>query len=68
MHQARLTNIERLLMTGISWIEFRESAGRNSLEHLLREDSQKLPADIQRLEYRAILVATLRDEVLLEFR
>lgn len=53
-------------MTGISRIEFREGAGWDSFKHLLGEDSQKLPADIQRLEDRAVFVAALRDEVLLK--
>lgn len=55
-------------MTGISRIEFRESAGWNSLKHLLGEDSQKLPADVQRLEDGTIFVAALRDKVLLKLR
>lgn len=53
-------------MTGVSRIKFREGAGWDSLKHLLGEDSQKLPADVQRLEDRAIFVAALRDEVLLK--
>lgn len=55
-------------MTGVPRIEFRESAGWDSFEHLLGEDSQQLPADVQRLEYRAVFVAALRDEVFLELR
>lgn len=55
-------------MTGVSRIEFRESAGWDSLKHLLGEDSQKLPANVQRLEDRAVFVAALRDEVLLKLR
>lgn len=35
------------LMARISRVEFRESAGRDSLKHLLGEDSQELPTDIQ---------------------
>lgn len=53
-------------MTGIPRIKFCESAGRNSLKHFLGEDSQKLPADVQRFEHRAIFVAALRDKVFLE--
>lgn len=55
-------------MTGVSRIEFRKCASWDSLKHFLGEDSQKLPADVQRLEDRAVFVATLRDEVLLKLR
>jgi len=63
-HKARQT--KRWLMTRISRIEFRESAGWDSLKHLLGEDSQKLPTNVQRLKDCAIFVAALRDEVLLK--
>lgn len=55
-------------MTGVPWVEFRESAGWDSLEHFLGENSQQLPANVQWFKHRAVLVAALRDEVLLEFR
>jgi len=55
-------------MTGISRIEFREGAGWDSLKHLLGEDSQKLPANVQRFKDRAIFVAALRDKIFLKLR
>ncbi len=39
-----------------TWIVLVEDLGRNALQHLTREDTQQLPADIQRFEHRAILV------------
>jgi len=55
-------------MSRISRIEFCESAGWDSLKHFFGEDSQKLPANIQRLEDRAVFVTALRDEVFLKLR
>lgn len=53
-------------MTGISGIELRESWGGDTLQHFLGEYPKQLPADVQRLEYRAVLVVALWDKVLLE--
>jgi hypothetical protein len=38
-------------MTRVTGIEFSQDWGGDSLQHLLREDSQQLPANVQRLEY-----------------
>lgn len=54
------------LMTRISRIELSECGCRNSFEHLLGEDTKKLPADVKRFEHRAVFVRTLRDEVFLK--
>ena len=53
-------------LAGVAWVELGQSAGRDALEHLLGEDTQQLPADVERLEDGAVLVVALRDEVLLE--
>lgn len=53
-------------MARISGVELGEYRGGYALQHLLREDTQQLPADVERLEYGAVLVVALRDEVLLE--
>lgn len=45
-------------------IELLQGRVGDSLEHLLREDTQQLPADVERLEDRAVLgVALWREEV-----
>ena len=54
-------------MPGISWIEFCQNTFFNSLQHLFGEDSKQLPANVQGLKDRPVLVSSLRDEVLLEF-
>lgn len=48
------------LMTGISWVELCENRSRNTLEHFLGEDTEQLPADVQRLEDGTVLVVTLK--------
>ena len=53
-------------MTRISWIEFSEGTCWDTLEHLLGENTQQLPANVERFEDRSILVASLRNKVLLE--
>lgn len=55
-------------MARVSWVEFRERGGGYTLQHLLGEDTEQLPTDVQRFEHCAVLVVTLRDEVLLELR
>lgn len=54
-------------MARIPRIEFGQRRRWYTLEHLLREDAEQLPTDIERLEHRAVLVVALRYEVLLEF-
>ena len=44
----------------ISWIELCKSGLRDSLQHLLGEDSQKLPADVQSFLDRSVLIMTLQ--------
>lgn len=46
--------VSRLLT--VTWVEFRQSASRNTFQHFLREDTQQLPANIQRLENGSVLV------------
>ena len=53
-------------MLGISGVIFGQHVGRDPLEHLLGEDPQQLPANIEGLENGTIFVAPLRDEILLE--
>lgn len=40
----------------LSGVELRQRALRNPLQHLLGEDSQKLPADVQSLVDRPVVV------------
>uniref|UniRef100_A0A2M4D215 Putative secreted protein n=1 Tax=Anopheles darlingi TaxID=43151 RepID=A0A2M4D215_ANODA len=54
------------LVTGVARVELGQNRGRDTLEHLLREDTQQLPADVERFEHGTVLVVALRDEVLLE--
>jgi hypothetical protein len=54
------------LLSRVSGVELGEHVGRNSLQHLLGEDTQQLPANVQRLEDGTVLVVALGDEVLLE--
>ena len=44
----------------LSRVELGDGAGGDSLEHLLGEDPQQLPADVERLEHGAVLVVTWR--------
>lgn len=56
------------LVAGIPGIELCQNGGRDTLQHLLGENAEQLPADVQRFVYWTVLVVTLRDEVLFEFR
>lgn len=47
------------LMAGISGVELCKDGGGDPLEHLLGEDTEKLPSDVQGLEHSAVLVVTL---------
>lgn len=46
----------------ISRIEFSQCCLRNSLQHFLGEDSQKLPANVQGLVNSAVFVRTCRKQ------
>jgi len=43
---------------GIAWIILGQPVVRDSFQHLLREDSQQLPAYVQRLKDCTILIRT----------
>jgi uncharacterized alkaline shock family protein YloU len=47
-----------LLVPCVSGVVVVENTLRDSLEHLLREDSQQLPANVKRLKHSAVLVDT----------
>lgn len=53
-------------MPGISGVELGQGAGRDPLQHLLGEDPEQLPANVQGFEDGTVLVVALGDEVLLE--
>lgn len=44
-------------------VELRQGALRNSLQHLLREDPEQLPADVQRLVHGPVVVWTYKTSV-----
>lgn len=48
------------LVARVSRVELGEDGGRDTLQHLLGEDTEQLPADVQGLEHGAVLVATLQ--------
>lgn len=56
---ARSDCVASRLVTRVSRIEFGQNRGRNTLEHLLGEDTQQLPTNVQRLEDGTVLVVTL---------
>lgn len=43
---------------GLPGVELRQGALRNSLQHLLGEDPEQLPADVQRLVHGPVVVWT----------
>lgn len=45
-----------VLRRPLAGVELIDYALRDALQHLLREDAQQLPAQVQRLEHRAVLV------------
>jgi len=53
-------------MSGISGVELSEGGGWDTLQHLLGEDTEQLPANVQRFKYGPVLVAALCDEGLLK--
>ncbi len=53
-------------MPGVPWVVLGQNVGRDTLQHLLGEDSKQLPANVERLENSAILITSLSDEVLLK--
>jgi len=54
-------------LTGVARIEFGQHTGGNTFQHLFREDTQQLPANVERLENGTVFVVALCNEVLLEF-
>lgn len=48
-------------MLGIPRVELSQGALGDPLEHLLGEDPEQLPADVQGLEHRAVLVGPCGD-------
>lgn len=50
---------DRGLVARVPGIELREDWSRDTFKHLLGEDTEQLPADVQRFEYGAVLVVTL---------
>ena len=54
------------LVAGVSRVELGEDRRRYAFQHLLGEDAQQLPPDVQRLEDGPVLVVALGYEVLLE--
>lgn len=51
-------------MARVPRIEFSQNGGRNTLKHLLGEDTEQLPADVQGFEDSAVLVVTLQERIL----
>lgn len=48
-------------MARVPRIEFSQNGGWNTLKHLLGEDTQQLPANVQGFEDSAVLVVALRE-------
>lgn len=46
-------------MTGVPGVELREGGSWDTLEHLLGEDTQQLPANVEGFVYWTVLVASL---------
>lgn len=51
-------------MARVPRIEFSQNGGWNTLKHLLGEDTEQLPADVQGFEDSAVLVVTLQERIL----
>lgn len=54
-----MSHVVRVLVAGVARVELGEDGGGDTLQHLLREDTEQLPADVQGLEHCAVLVVTL---------
>lgn len=55
-------------MARVPRIEFSQNGSWNTLKHLLGEDTQQLPADVQGFEDSAVLVVTLwENDIQLDF-
>lgn len=50
----------RLLGGATAGVVFGQGFGGDTLEHLLGEDAQQLPANVERLEHGTILVVALK--------
>lgn len=48
----------RLSMTRISWVELGERSGRDTLQHFFGEDTEELPANIQRFKHGTVFIVT----------
>jgi len=48
-------------MARVPRVEFGQDGGRDTLKHLLGEDTQQLPADVQGFEDSAVLVVALQE-------
>lgn len=48
-----------LVLAPTTGVELGQSLGGNTLQHFLGENSQQLPANIERLKYRSVLVVAL---------
>lgn len=48
----------RLSMTRISWVELGERSGRDTLQHFFGEDTEELPANIQRFKHGTVFIIT----------
>jgi len=53
-------------VAGVAGVELGQNGCRDSLQHLLREDSEKLPSNVKRLKDSAVLIVALCNEVLLK--
>lgn len=47
------------LMAGVARIELGQDGCRDTFEHLLGEDTEQLPANVERLEHCTVLVVAL---------
>lgn len=57
-----METLVRFLMTRITWVKLGEGGSGYSLQHLLGEDTQQLPANVQRFKYCAVLIITLGEK------
>jgi len=53
-------NNKQDLMARVPRVEFGQDGGRDTLEHLLGEDTQQLPANVQGFEDSAVLIVALQ--------
>lgn len=60
----RLFCLKRMknLMTRISGIEFSQDGSWDTFQHFLGEDTQQLPANVQRFEDGTVFIVTLEEK------